>query len=378
MIAPEILSLSFTSYSVRIPGHLAPFLSLWNLPSTAETLTPSEWNSVIRVGQMARLLGSLHAHLERSGRLMCVPAYAAFHLKSEWNLAAYRRQMIVRELRDVRRAVQAVKAPIILLKGAAYIVQQASCAAGRAPSDVDLLVRKDTLGIVESALRSSGWEMAKVGPYDEHYYREWTHELPPMRMPGHPVELDLHHDILPPVGRIKPDLDSMFADSVAARDDFYRVFSEPDQVLHTCVHLFQDSDLSNRLRDLIDIDSLLREYSRLPGFWKRLLTRATDHGFQRPLWYSIHYSRALLQTPVPGDFVRELDEWAPTRAITMLMNTLVPAALCPHDPDSLPSFRVSTCRSLLLARSHWLRMPPHLLARHACVKSWRRLSAPKE
>ncbi|MFN0315719.1 MAG: nucleotidyltransferase family protein [Burkholderiales bacterium] len=367
---PEILP--FNSGSVRVPEHLAPVLSLWNLPSNAGTLTPGEWNSVIRVGRMARLLGSLHARIERSGQLQSVPQYAAFHLKSEWNLAAYRKQMIIRELRDIQLAVGTLKIPIIALKGAAYIVQQAHCAAGRAPSDVDIMVRKDSLGVVECALKSAGWEMSQVGSYDEHYYREWTHELPPFRMPGHPVELDLHHGILPPVGRLKPDMDSMIAHSVAGRDGFYRVLSEPDQVLHTCVHLFQDSDLSNRLRDLADIDSLLREYSDVPGFWERIVARANLHGFQRPLWYSIHYSKVFFKTPVPDSVIRGLDAWAPGKATAMLMNRLVPAALCPHNPDALPSTAVNACRSMLLARSHWLRMPLHLLARHAAVKFWRR------
>ena len=72
-------------------------------------------------------------------------------------------------------------------------------------ADVDLLVPESALGAVEQALAARGWQTKELSPYDQHYYREGTHELPPMTHVERDVEVDLHHSILPRTSRLKPD-----------------------------------------------------------------------------------------------------------------------------------------------------------------------------
>ena len=85
---------------------------------------------------------------------------------------------------------------VVLLKGAAYILQGLEFSRGRMPNDVDLLVRRSDLDETESSLLLAGWESETTDAYDQRYYREWSHELPPMRFPGHALEIDLHHTCL--------------------------------------------------------------------------------------------------------------------------------------------------------------------------------------
>ena len=149
----------------------------------------------------------------------------------------------------------------MLLKGAAYIAQDLPLSHGRLPTDVDLMVPRASLDGIEQALKNAGWEFEKNDPYDQHYYRAWSHELPPMIAAGQAMELDLHHTILPPVGRIKPDTARLFADAVPVPGSPFHVLCPQDQLLHAVVHLVYDSDFVGRLRDLLDIDALFR---RLP------------------------------------------------------------------------------------------------------------------
>ena len=61
------------------------------------------------------------------------------------------------EVNRISRALRDVGAPVILLKGAAYLAMQLPAARGASFSDVDVLVPKARLSQVESALLQRGW-----------------------------------------------------------------------------------------------------------------------------------------------------------------------------------------------------------------------------
>jgi putative nucleotidyltransferase-like protein len=121
-------------------------------------------------------------------------------------LARFQAHATRRQLRELAAVLAPLNMPLIALQGSAYVLQNLLLSEGRSTSDVDLMVAREHLGRAEAALKSAGWEYGKMDPYDERYYREWVHELPPMRFPGRfLLELDLHHTILPLTGRIQPD-----------------------------------------------------------------------------------------------------------------------------------------------------------------------------
>jgi hypothetical protein len=145
-----------------------------------------------------------------------------------------------------------------------------------------------------------------------------------------------------------------------------------DMVLHTSVHLFQDGELAGGVRDLVDIDALLRDFgSRVAGFWDRLVPRARQLGLERPLFYALRYARRMLVTPIPDPVVRAADAARPPAPVLALMDRLVDRALLPvvGRPAGLGE---ESARLLLYTRSHWLRMPPGQLAMHLTRKLGRR------
>ena len=52
-------------------------------------------------------------------------------------------------------------------------------------------------GGAERRLVEQGWQGTKLSPYDQHYYRAWTHELPPLVHVEREVEADLQDDTRP-------------------------------------------------------------------------------------------------------------------------------------------------------------------------------------
>ncbi len=193
-----------------------------------------------------------------------------------------------------------------------------------------------------------------------------------MRHRERETEVDLHHNIVPRTARLKIDPAPLLAAARPVGGSRLRVLAPHDMVLHSAVHLFHDGDMVNGLRELVDIDDLLRHFGQQAGFWDALVPRATALGVSRPLFYGLHYCRKLLETPIPEDVMAAAASAAPQTIILAVMDRLVPAALLPQHPD-LPRRTTAFARWLLFVRSHYLRMPMRLLIPHLTRKAWRRV-----
>jgi hypothetical protein len=298
-----------------------------------------------------------------------LPEGARDQLLSARMVAAHHARTIHWEVRRVRRVLGPVVEAFVLLKGAAYEMAGLPAAAGRLSSDVDILVPKARLGSVEEALLRAGWTAMKLDPYDQRYYREWMHELPPLRHSTRSTVLDVHHTILPETARLQPQASKLLEAAVAI-DDGLQVLCPEDMVLHAATHLFADGDLAGGLREVVDVDALLRHFASVDaGLWERLVPRAVELDLQRPLYYALRACGRLLETPIPaavGAAARAGRPWRPT---TRVMDALTDRALLP-DPDGT-DWAGGIALWALYLRSHWMRMPPWLLARHLTRKTLR-------
>lgn len=333
-------------------------------------LDARRWDRVLRLARASGLHARLAAsNLDTPG----LPDVVRRHLSSAARIAAYRAQMLRAELFHLSPLCQG-DFPVIVLKGAAYLLQGRPMATGRFVSDLDLLVPSAHLHTMEARLRSAGWKPEDLTPYDERYYRDWSHETPPMRLPGHALELDLHHAITPTTGSLAFDPATLFERSVPIPGTPFCALAGEDQVLHACLHCFHDGDLVLRLREVVDIDGLIRAFAPEPHFWDTLLARAQALQLGRPLWYGLHFAHHWLRCPVPETVMRCLP--APPTPALQFMDALVPCAMLPPDPDGPPALRIRLARKALLARYHLLRMPLRLLLPHLARKAALRMRTP--
>jgi hypothetical protein len=353
----------------RLPPHLQRLLDALRAPQGCTELDSPAWDQLIRSARSARLLGTLAARTSAAVPIDRLDPAIRRHLRAGGVEAAFRRQKIRYLLSAITPHIASAATPCVLLKGAAYVVQGLPIADGRLPADVDVMVPRATLDAVERSLLGAGWQYERLTPYDERYYRAWSHELPPLRSAGQALELDLHHTILPPLGRLKPDTEALFRAAVPIAGTPFSVLLPADQTLLAAAHLFQDSDCTNRLRDLVDIDGLLRAFATAdPGFWRALDARARLHHLGRPLWYAVTFAQAWLGTPIPAEVAEAIDAYRPSRLAASIVTTLVERTLPPVDPDGESSRDRRWATRLLLARATWLRMPPGIVARHAAHK----------
>lgn len=328
----------------------------------------TDWDLLIRMGRSAGLLGRLHFVILEQGLASKVPLIAARHLESARLVAKNEERIIRWEVNCLRRVLAPTGVPIILLKGAAYVFANLAVAKGRLASDVDILVPRDNLPLVEDTLLKHGWEHVKPEEYDQYFYRTWAHELPPLRHGARKTVVDVHHTILPLTGRLRPNPKKLIEAAQPIDGPMLKILAPVDMILHSATHMFQDGSLERGLRDLYDLDGLFRSFSSMPEFWRRLGSRAEDLELTRPLFYALRYCHSFLATPIPDWVLKENQRWRPIWPASLVMDNLVRRALTPKD-RMIDGFWTTFARWLLFVRSHWLRMPPLLLAGHLLRKS---------
>ena len=338
-------------------------------PQQLSVLTPAGWDVLVRQARRTGLLARIGCMLEAQGSIDSVPDAPRAHMQAAINFGIAQHADAMRELAYIDDALAPTGLRPVLLKGAAYVAAGLLPAMGRVFTDIDIMVPKERLAEVEAALMSHGWATTHHSAYDQRYYREWMHELPPLRHVKRQTVLDVHHAILPPTARLKPGSVRLLASArPLASPQRFAVLGHTDMVLHSMVHLFHNDDLSHALRDLSDLDLLLRYFGRTQGFWSDLLERASELDLTRPLYLGLRYSSLLLGTPMPratvadaaesGSFSTAIDDWLWTRALRPQHST----ATDRWTPLALFS---------LYVRAHWMRMPPVLLLRHLTVKALR-------
>lgn len=346
-------------------------LRLLRDPGLAASLDLPEWDLALRQATSANLTPSLLALIEERGLLEQVPAQPRAQFEWVRALATRHRQAVRFEVDCIRAALAPVVAPLLLLKGAAYAMAGLRAGEGRLFGDIDILVPKARLDQVESALMLHGWIGTKLDAYDQRYFREWMHELPPMQHVRRGSSIDVHHAILPETAPVRPDPDKLRAGArpIPGSGGLLATLSPCDMVLHSAVHLFFDGEFDKGLRDLLDLHRLLEEFGREPGFWEALPARARELELARPLFYALRYSRRLLGTAIPQAVLDAAAAAAPHPLLRALMDALFERALLPMHASCADAL-TGPARFILYVRGNWLRMPPLMLARHLFHKAF--------
>jgi len=347
-----------------LPPHLA------GRPERLANLSLSEWDLVIRQAMRAGIVARLCFQLDELGALEKVPERPRRHLESARTLALKHMRDVRWEVDCVCRVLAASGVPIILLKGAAYVMAELPPARGRLFSDIDFMVPREHIGEVEQILLDADWKPEVDDTYDQSYYRRWTHQIPPLKHAKRSTVLDVHHTIVPLTARSPVAAEILAAESLPlGGDGQLRILAPADMVLHSAVHLFNEGEFDRGLRDLLDLSDLLRHFGAQPGFWEKLAGRAEMLGLTGPLSLTLRYVQRLLQLPLP-DPAREIAlRWQPSPLAARCFDALFGRALLP-DHDSCDDPLTGTARWLLYVRAHYLRMPLHLLLPHLLRKSF--------
>lgn len=319
--------------------------------TTTARLDARGWTALLAIARAEQLIGTLAHRLDG----LSMPAAVARVLEDARTSAAQGRTAALWEAEMARRALAPTGMPVILLKGTAYAAAGLAAGKGRSIGDLDILVPHARLDEAEAVLLAAGWEWVKPDPYDDLYYRRWMHELPPLIHRERDRMIDVHHTILPFTARITPDADALLADSVALENGL-RILNPADMLCHAAAHLFADGDLAGGMRNLWDVHCLIEEFG-VAG----LEARAAHHGLRAAVARAARQANNLYGTAIP-------ESWR----IWDSADPLFLRRLLARDTWGRPARR--PIRLAFYLRSHAIRMPPHMLAKHLFIK-WRKGSA---
>ncbi|MBQ5964547.1 nucleotidyltransferase family protein [Massilia sp. ZL223] len=340
-------------------------------PARLHGLAPAQWDLLLRQSAACGLHASLYHLALGQDALAGMPERARRHL--EWADLRWRAhgRAAQHEVACILEALSGIGVAPVLLKGAAYAAAGLQAALGRRYADIDILVPKERLPDVEAALMLHGWRTTALDPYDQRYYREWMHELPPMSHAQRGNTVDVHHAIVPETAAARPDPAKLRAAAVPVPGQpGLWTLCPHDMFLHSAVHLFWDGEFEHGLRDLFDLHRLALQFGPQPGFWDGLAARARELDLARPLFYALRYCVRLLGTAVPTAVLAEAEAGPgrPKAALLALMDALFLRVLPPHLGSAGPARRLA--HGALYVRGNWLRMPPLLLSRHLFHKAF--------
>jgi hypothetical protein len=342
-------------------------------------LTPRQWEDLLSQARRSRLLARLAARVADRGWMAQVPPGPRLHLQGALRVMQRQHDEARWEIDRLRAALSRHGGAVVLLKGAAYVAAELPPRRGRLFADVDIMVERARLREVESALMAGGWIAEKLDAYDDRYYRDWMHELPPMQHVQRHTQLDVHHTITPPTSRFPIDGALLLARAHPLPGMApLRVLAPEDMVLHSAVHLMQEGSFDGGLRDLLDIDDLLKHFGAAdPGFWPRLAARAAELGLGVPLSHVLFHIERLFGSRPPAGVQPALAALRPRGPARRAMNTLLTLALRPEHPSCMvPGYGAAAFA--LYVRSHWLRMPWYQILPHLARKGWKRFQARRQ
>lgn len=347
-------------------------------PRLVSTWNEKNWESLISQCYATSMMARVNWVLKKHHLTHHIPQTLAWHFTAANKAYDAHLHDVNREIDYINKALAPIGIKPVYLKGAAYVVTEENASHGRIFSDIDIYVPQKKINACEQILLWSGWIASNKDDYDQKYYREWMHEIPPLINVETGVTLDIHHNLSPVISRIKINANILENQIEPGKKANTYVLSPEDRLLHSAIHLLTGEEFYKSFRDLTDLDFMLREYSNKDKeFWEKLISRAREMGVGRVLYYCFRYCSRILHTPIPASSVAAIKESGPHRLLLPIMDSLFYRTLNPNHTSFKDIFYGVSCFCLYL-RSHWLKMPLKILIPHLLKKTLKTLENDKE
>lgn len=339
-------------------------------PNCIKHWTKGDWDIAVQQGYATGMLARMYSLLKNSGLSTSIPIELNWHFTSAYKLFCAHKLDVTTEISFINKALSFGNIKPIYLKGAAYQVAEDLCADGRLFVDIDIYVDKSKITEAEQLLKWHGWQGSDLDEHDEKYYRNWMHEIPALTHQTRNMVVDVHHNLIPLTSKIKLDGNTFALNAKKSKVSDELVLDDVDRILHSALHMLLDSEFDKGFRDLSDIDILLKQSSNNNDFfWDSIICRAKELKIERILYYVLKQSKDIFLTPIPEKTFKELEVYKATFVVDKVTNFFFSRVLVPkHDSCQLSLHAFSA--KMLFLRSHWIKMPIHILVPHLFYKSF--------
>lgn len=332
--------------------------------SGVSSFTSGEWSSFIRVLRERSLVASYHHRLRYNELLNVIPSCCSDTFLSAVNFASAQAIQTKIQGQKLTRLFNQHDLPFIFLKGAAYILGEERNSHGRLMTDIDICVERKYIKEAERILIDNGWSFKEMDEHDDKYYRDWSHEIPPLQHRQDGVVLDVHHTLIPPIkGRII-NIESL-VNSRAIGADNLPVPSIDWLVLHSALHLIINEDTENGLRDLTDIYILLAHAESQTT--EKAYKLFVQEGFEKEWRVIVSLLSYFFNFTVSSSLTQSKISISTTARCFILKRALLPTS--PY----LPIRGLRLWKSINYVIGYLSKMPLNIAVNQACYKSYRQL-----
>lgn len=336
-------------------------------PSLLAKINKADWPIMLEVLRSNNVIARYAWQLTQQNKCSLLPDNIQKHFISATTASNRQTQQARHECKQLNKQLNEIGVRPVFLKGAAYTLANPAVGIGRRYTDIDILVNKQELDACAQHLLNYGWMQKPLDDYDERYYREWAHEIPPLynRMSG--TTIDIHHNIIPPISGKAPNIADFLK---VEKTKSFSVPSLHSQILHSAVHLFNNEEFPNGFRDLTDLYILFNQLNHIED-WQALVNHSSTVAFNNELFQAINACQRILQLKVPADIVRQLTQKQTIRSLA-LNNFIFDRVLMPFH-SKLSPFGTKLAILLAFLRGHLKKMPLPILSKHIFHKLTREI-----
>lgn len=220
--------------------------------------------------------------------------------------------LLYQELQEIILCLKGKNIPFILLKGIDLVKRIYSDISLRPMADIDVLVRKEDLPKIEEALIPLSYLMyPKYREILDKPVSPYLNAVVCKKLVSPFASLHLHWHIFtntffPFYGYVSSlDIERVWQNAEAAKIDGLEVLrmEHNDLLLYLSLHYFKH--YYNSLIFFSDIDALLTKY-RGKLDWQRIIKDAFEFNLDRPLYYSLYFTKNILKTDISEDILKKL------------------------------------------------------------------------
>ena len=327
-----------------------------------------EWEFIIRVARQSSVLPRLSAIFLENQEKQLIPAYPLAHLSAAKRTYELLVQQVHFEGDELVRLVNQVSSEKpIFLKGAAYQLAGYKVSEGRVFSDIDILVMKNDIERIENKLLVYGWIHDDIDEYEQMYYRQWAHEIPPLMHCSRGTLLDVHHNLVPIISGKAPNIDLFKNDLVDICDGKAKTLASYSMTLHSAIHLFYQEEYHHGFRDLADLHLMFSEFGQKDTFWENLFDLAEKSDFTHELGLACRYTKMIFDSPIPESWMQKSQSFLPSSISLFVLDWVYQKVLQPQHPLCGVS-KLGLANFIAMIRGHWIKMPLPVLIRHISHK----------
>lgn len=343
-------------------------------PIRAKKYSSREWGLLLSQARVSKTSLYLLSILEKKGLSSLIPQKVKIYLTNEKYRVEYLKRQVALELKIIDNALAREKIAVTYLKGAAYLIANMENSRFRVFSDIDILVNKGDISATEKALKARGFISQKTDDYDQRYYRQYMHEIPPMQHVSRGTVLDVHHNVLPITSKNPIDVELLAENTqLGVLGAKCSVFSDEAMYLHAAIHLFHEGEFDKGLRDLCDLATMYDEFSRNNiKFDEKVIYLARNTKQEKSLYFALHYIALILNITLGQTAQDYVKAYRKSYKLSYLADFIFFRVLLPnHYLCDTSSTRLA--KFFAYIRGHMLRMPLRLLIPHLLKKAWMQL-----